>query len=91
MGAGTEVSPHQGAVDFRRQSNLRRFAYEWHDKAGQWFRSYGNENWEFDDAGLMQRRIASINDLAIAPADRLFHWPSGRRPLDHPGLSELGL
>ncbi|MBB4087246.1 hypothetical protein GGR49_002857 [Sphingomonas carotinifaciens] len=78
-------------MDFRRQSNLRRFAYEWHDKAGQWFRSYGNENWEFDDAGLMQRRIASINDLAIAPADRLFHWPSGRRPLDHPGLSELGL
>lgn len=68
-----------------------RFAYEWHDEAGQWFRSYGNENWEFDDAGLMQRRIASINDLAIAPADRLFHWPSGPRPLDHPGLSELGL
>ncbi|WP_125661845.1 nuclear transport factor 2 family protein [Sphingomonas sp. 2R-10] len=68
-----------------------RFAYEWHDEAGQRFRSYGNENWEFDDAGLMQRRIASTNDLAIAPADRLFHWPSGPRPLDHPGLSELGL
>ncbi|GGB23005.1 hypothetical protein GCM10011380_10870 [Sphingomonas metalli] len=68
-----------------------RFAYEWHDEAGQWFRSYGNENWEFDEAGLMRRRIASINDLAIGPADRLFHWPSGVRPLDHPGLSDLGL
>ena len=68
-----------------------RFAYEWHDEAGQWFRSYGNENWEFDDAGLMRRRIASINDLAIRPVYRLFHWPSGPRPLDHPGLSELGL
>lgn len=68
-----------------------RFAYEWHDDSGQWFRSYGNENWEFNDDGLMQRRIASINDLAITPADRLFHWPSGPRPLDHPGLSELGL
>ncbi|HEX5361872.1 MAG TPA: nuclear transport factor 2 family protein [Fluviicoccus sp.] len=68
-----------------------RFAYEWHDDAGNWFRSYGNENWEFDERGLMQRRYASINDLAIREADRLFHWPSGRRPDDHPGLSELGL
>ncbi|WP_206244672.1 nuclear transport factor 2 family protein [Novosphingobium terrae] len=68
-----------------------RFAYEWHDEGGQWWRSYGNENWEFDEAGLMRRRIASINDLAIAPEDRLFHWPQGRRPDDHPGLSELGL
>lgn len=68
-----------------------RFAYEWQDAAGAWFRSYGNENWEFDSEGLMQRRIASINDLPIAHADRKFHWPLGRRPDDHPGLSELGL
>jgi len=68
-----------------------RFAYEWHDDSGQWFRSYGNENWEFDDAGLMRRRIASINDLPISPEQRLFHWPQGRRPDDHPGLPELGL
>lgn len=68
-----------------------RFAYEWHDDAGQWWRSYGNENWEFAASGHMARRIASINDLAIAEAERLFHWPQGPRPLDHPGLSELGL
>lgn len=68
-----------------------RFAYEWHDDSGSWFRSYGNENWEFNEHGLMQRRIASINDLPIAEAQRKFHWPLGRRPDDHPGLSELGL
>ena len=68
-----------------------RFAYESRDGAGNWFRSYGNENWEFSTDGLMQRRIASINDLPIAEADRKFHWPLGRRPDDHPGLSELGL
>jgi len=68
-----------------------RFAYEWHDDAGQWWRSYGNENWEFDENGLMQKRYASINDLAIEESDRLFHWPQGRRPDDHKGLSELGL
>ncbi|MBB2166255.1 nuclear transport factor 2 family protein [Gluconacetobacter sp. 1b LMG 1731] len=68
-----------------------RFAYEWHDSGGQWFRSYGNENWEFGEDGLMRRRIASINDLAIREEDRKFHWPSGRRPDDHPSLSELGL
>ena len=68
-----------------------RFAYEWHDNAGHWFRSYGNENWEFDDRGLMRRRFASINDLPIRDSERLFHWPLGRRPDDHPGLSELGL
>jgi nuclear transport factor 2 (NTF2) superfamily protein len=68
-----------------------RFAYEWRDDSGSWFRSYGNENWEFDAQGLMQRRIASINDLPIKETDRKFHWPSGRRPDDHPGLSELGL
>jgi nuclear transport factor 2 (NTF2) superfamily protein len=68
-----------------------RFAYEWHDDAGQWFRSYGNENWEFDADGYMAVRHASINDLAIAEAGRLFRWPQGPRPTDHPGLSELGL
>jgi hypothetical protein len=68
-----------------------RFAYEWHDDHGQWHRSYGNENWEFADDGRMQRRIASINDLAITASERLFHWPAGPRPLDHPGLSDLGL
>jgi hypothetical protein len=68
-----------------------RFAYEWHDDSGNWFRSYGNENWEFDSQGLMQHRFASINDLPIAEADRKYHWPLGRRPDDHPGLSDLGL
>ena len=68
-----------------------RFAYEWHDDAGQWWRSYGNENWEFDENGLMQKRYASINDLAIKESDRLFHWPQGRRPDDHEGFSGLGL
>ena len=68
-----------------------RFAYEWHDDSGHWFRSYGNENWEFDEAGLMRRRIASINDLPIQESERKYHWPLGRRPDDQPGLSELGL
>jgi uncharacterized protein len=68
-----------------------RFAYEWHDEAGNWFRSYGNENWEFDENGLMQKRFASINDLPITEAERKFYWPQGRRPDDHPSLSDLGL
>ncbi len=68
-----------------------RFAYEWRDDAGNWFRSYGNENWEFDAHGLMQLRFASINDLPIAVTDRRYLWPQGRRPDDHPGLSDLGL
>jgi uncharacterized protein len=68
-----------------------RFAYEWHDDSGQWFRSYGNENWEFDAGGYMARRIASINDLPIRESERKYHWPAGRRPDDHPGLSDLGL
>lgn len=68
-----------------------RFAYEWHDDSGQWFRSYGNENWMFNEAGLMMQRHASINDLPIQAADRQFFWPLGRRPDDHPGLSALGL
>ncbi|MHA6481745.1 nuclear transport factor 2 family protein [Paenibacillus sp. strain BS8-2] len=68
-----------------------RFAYEWHDADGNWFLSYGNENWEFASDGLMARRYASINDMPIAESERKFHWPLGRRPDDHPGLSELGL
>ncbi|MCR5865879.1 nuclear transport factor 2 family protein [Aquincola sp. J276] len=68
-----------------------RFAYEWHDDSGHWFRSYGNENWQFNAQGLMERRYASINDLPIRAEDRLFHWPLGRRPDDHAGLSDLGL
>jgi nuclear transport factor 2 (NTF2) superfamily protein len=68
-----------------------RFAYEYHDDSGTWFRAYGNENWQFDAAGLMERRIASINEHPIAEADRKFHWPLGRRPDGHPGLSDLGL
>lgn len=68
-----------------------RFAYEWHDENAQWFRSYGNENWEFNENGLMRYRFASINDLSIQESERKFHWPLGRRPDDHPSLSEMGL
>ncbi len=77
---------------FRENRIAVRFAYEWRDDSGHWFRSYGNENWEFDDNGLMRTRIASINDVPIAEGDRLYRWPIGTpRPADHPGLSELGL
>jgi nuclear transport factor 2 (NTF2) superfamily protein len=76
---------------FREDRIAVRFAYEWHDSAGHWFRSYGNENWAFDAEGLMHTRLASINDLPIADSERKYHWPSGRRPDDHPGLSDLGL
>jgi nuclear transport factor 2 (NTF2) superfamily protein len=76
---------------FREDRIAVRFAYEWHDDSGHWYRSYGNENWQFDAAGLMCRRIASINDAPIAAAERKFHWPLGRRPDDHPGLSALEL
>jgi uncharacterized protein len=76
---------------FRENRIAVRFAYEWHDDSGNWFRSYGNENWEFDEYGLMRRRLASINDLPIRVSERKFHWPLGRRPDDHPGLSDLGL
>ncbi|MCI1131327.1 nuclear transport factor 2 family protein [Stenotrophomonas maltophilia] len=68
-----------------------RYAYEWHDDSGNWFRSYGNENWEFGEDGLMQRRFSCINDLPIKESDRKFHWPLGRRPDNHPGLSDLGM
>ena len=76
---------------FRDNRIAVRFAYEWHDDSGHWFRSYGNENWEFTEMGLMRTRFASINDVPILDADRKFHWQLGRRPDDHPGLSALGL
>jgi uncharacterized protein len=76
---------------FRENRIAVRFAYEWRDDSGQWFRSYGNENWEFDESGFMRRRIASINDLPISEDARLYRWTAGRRPDDHPGLSDLGL
>ena len=76
---------------FRGNRIAVRYAYEYHNAAGQWFRAYGNENWQFDANGLMEERHASINDLAIAEEDRLFRWEQGARPADHPGLSELGL
>ncbi len=76
---------------FRENRIAVRFAYEWHDDSGNWFRSYGNENWEFGENGLMQRRFACINDLPIRENERKYHWPFGRRPDDHPSLSDLGL
>ncbi|TXM70857.1 nuclear transport factor 2 family protein [Methylobacterium sp. WL120] len=76
---------------FHENRIAARFAYEWHDADGHWFRSHGNEQWEFTESGLMRRREASINDVAIAASERKFHWPQGPRPADHPGLSELGL
>ena len=75
---------------FHQNRMAVRFAYEWHDDSGNWFRSYGNELWEFDEQGLMSRRIASINDAPIAETDRKYHWPLGRRPDDHPDLSSFG-
>ena len=98
--SGNRSVAHSEELDYRLIKELWtfggdriavRFAYECHDDSGNWFRSYGNENWEFDNSGLMQRRIASINDLPIKEADRKYRWPLGRRPDDHPGLSELGL
>lgn len=91
MGQGTGLPPDKGAMGFHDARIAVRFAYEWHDDSGNWFRSYGNENWEFDPNGLMQRRIASINDLPINETERKFHWPLGPRPDAQPGLSELGL
>lgn len=76
---------------FRNNRIAVRFAYEWHDDSGQWYRSYGNELWEFTEQGLMSRRLASINDLPIQESERKYHWTLGRRPEDHPGLTDLGL
>lgn len=91
MGERTRLPAHQGIVEFRRNRIAVRFAYESHDAGGQWYRSYGNENWEFDASGLSKIRHASINDLAITEEQRLFRWPLGRRPDDHPGLSDFNL
>ena len=76
---------------FHEERIAVRFAYEWHDSSGNWFRSYGNENWEFDGSGLMRRRIASINDVPITESERKYHWRGGRRPDNHPTLTDLGL
>jgi nuclear transport factor 2 (NTF2) superfamily protein len=85
---------HMALVDVPKEDTENRiavrFAYEWYDDSGQWFRSYGNENWEFDENGLMCRRLACINDLPIKESERKYRWPLGRRPDDHPGLSDLG-
>jgi nuclear transport factor 2 (NTF2) superfamily protein len=85
------TAPSQGTVRFGENRIAVRFAYEWHDDSGHWFRSYGNENWEFDEYGLMCRRIASINDAPIAERERKYRWPFGPRPKDRPVLSQLGL
>lgn len=83
--------PFNADTAMRKVRLAVRFAYEWRDQSGQWFRSHGNENWAFDEEGLMRYRVASINDQPIAATDRLFHWAAGRRPDSHPGLSALGL
>jgi nuclear transport factor 2 (NTF2) superfamily protein len=93
MASDAEVATALKTADdrYNNERTALRFAYEWHDDSGNWFRSYGNENWEFDEHGLMRLRIASINDLPIKESDRKYHWPLGRRPDDHPSLSDLGL
>ncbi|MFT5259160.1 MAG: nuclear transport factor 2 (NTF2) superfamily protein [Cryomorphaceae bacterium] len=91
MATRARLSVNQRALALAGNRIAVRFAYEWQDASANWFRSYGNENWEFNPQGLMQVRYASINDLQIKEADRLFRWPQGRRPDDHPGLSGLGL
>ena len=92
MGEGVRLPPDQGALVFTDNCIAVRFAYEWHDDSRSSFRSYGNENWEFADNGLMQRRFASINDLPIKESERKYYWDrSGPRPTDHPRLSDLGL
>ena len=86
-----DYRPIKEVWTFRDNRIAVRFAYEWHDDSGNWYRSYGNENWEFDEHGLMRLRIACINDLGIKDSDRKYRWPLGRRPDDHPSLSELAL
>ena len=86
-----ESKNSSGSISWRIDpSAVVRFAYKWHDYSGNWFRSFGNENWEFDDDGLMRLRLANINDLPIRESERKYHWPLGRRPDDHPGLSDCG-
>lgn len=91
VGPRTRLPPDQGTVGLHGEPDAVRFAFEWRDDAGNWFCSYGNENWEFDSRGLMQTRIASISDFPILGVGRKFQWTSGPRPEDHPGLSDLGL
>jgi uncharacterized protein len=88
---GTRLSPDKRILGFCYNRIAVRFAYEWHDDSGNWFRSYGNENWEFDEEGLMRARHASINDVPLLEYERKFKWPLGRRPDDHPSLSDLKL
>jgi len=90
VGEGAGLQAYQGNVGVYREPDLR-FAYEWQDDSDHWYRSYGNENWEFSDDGLMTSRFASINDIPILASDRKFYWPLGRRPDEHPGLNDLGL
>ena len=91
MGVRTRLPADQGTLDLRCNRIAVRFAYEYHDDSGQWFRTYGNENWQFDAAGLMELRFASINEHPITEKEHKFRWPLGRRPEDHPSLSDLGL
>ena len=91
IGGANRLPPLKELWTFDGNRIAVRFAYEWHNENNEWFRSYGNENWEFDENGLMRRRYASINDLSIKETERKFHWPQGRRPDNHPGLSDLGL
>ena len=91
MGQGARLPADQGALAVTGNRIAVRFQYEWHDDSGNWYRAHGNEQWEFDADGLMRRREASINDVPIREADRLFCWPLGPRPADHPGLDERGL
>jgi nuclear transport factor 2 (NTF2) superfamily protein len=90
MGKGTDYRLIKELWAFTGNRIAVRFAYEWHDDSGNWFRSFGNENWEFDDDGLMRLRLANINDLPIRESERKYHWPLGRRPDDHPGLTDHG-
>ena len=91
MGKRVGLQAHQGIVGVHRESYCVRFAYEWREDSGHWYRSYGNEAWKFNEDGLMATRLASINDLPISESDRKYHWPLGRRPDNHQGLSDLGL
>jgi nuclear transport factor 2 (NTF2) superfamily protein len=91
MGERIGLQAHKELWAFTDNRIAVRFAYEWHDDSDHWYRSYGNENWEFNEDGLMAARFASINDLPISESDRKYHWPFGRRPDNHPGLSDLGL
>jgi nuclear transport factor 2 (NTF2) superfamily protein len=91
VGQGAGLQAYQGNVSVYREPDRRALRLEWHDDSDDWYRSYGNENWEFSDDGLMASRFASINDIPILGSERKYHWVLGRRPDDHPGLSDLRL